>query len=104
MIEPIKPQHMTKAKLESLPDAVMEAFNELIAKHWNGRNSRFKQEEVVELIVQKKGCSRSDIFENGWLDVEHIFRKANWRVQYDKPGFNESYSATFTFTSALRST
>jgi len=45
----------------------------------------------------KKGLNRAEIFDKGWLNVEEVYRAAGWAVEYDKPGFNESYSATFTF-------
>ena len=33
----------------------------------------------------------------GWLDVEGIYRKAGWDVEYDSPGYCEDYPATFKF-------
>ncbi len=32
-----------------------------------------------------------------WLNVEELYRAQGWTVTYDKPGYNESYPATFTF-------
>jgi len=64
--------------------------------------------EVVELIREaydhdkKKviaACvAEANIFDNHWLDVEPIFEDCGWKVEYDKPGFNENYPATFKFT------
>lgn len=36
------------------------------------------------------------------LDVEDVYRAAGWEVTYDKPGYNETYDATFTFRSAKK--
>lgn len=114
MIKPITPREVIGKKKELLPDAVLEAFNELIAKHWNNGEACFKQDEVVALICQKleqelnKGGSSDDnwmsvrkqeIFDNHYLDVEGIYRKAGWTVNYDSPAYCESYPATFTFRS-----
>jgi hypothetical protein len=45
-----------------------------------------------------KGLNRNEIFKKGWLDVEEIYGKAGWKVEYDKPGYNEDYAAHFIFT------
>ena len=51
---------------------------------------------MVELIVAK-GIKKGDIFTNNWLDIEPLYEDIGWKVTYDKPGFNETYEATFTF-------
>jgi hypothetical protein len=109
LVEPIKPSQVTDKKQEQIPDFVIEAFNKLIAKGWDGRGSTVNQEEVISLILPRIGEGvpggippRALIFENRWLDIEDVFRKAGWRVEYDKPGYNESYTATWRFTSTLR--
>jgi hypothetical protein len=43
--------------------------------------------------------TRKDIFDKGWLDIEDIYRAADWVVAYDKPGFNEThFEANYTFS------
>ena len=32
------------------------------------------------------------------MDIESIYRADGWGVYYDKPGYNETYTATFEFT------
>jgi hypothetical protein len=100
MIKPISPKDVVTAKQESMPDNVIEAFNELIAEKWNGSSSTVKQADAVERIIKKFGWDKEqedELWDDNWLDVEPIFRKAGWKVEYDKPGFNESYPATYTF-------
>ena len=97
--KPITPGEVCKAKKDSLPDEVLEAFNELIAKHWDGSSATIRQKEVVALIKSKLDLKRHDqIYARGWLDVEDVYRKAGWTVTYDKPGYCESYEATFRFS------
>jgi hypothetical protein len=105
MVEPIKPKDVVKAKGAALPDEVIEAFNELIAKYTDGKVSIVKQKEVVNVILFKLKLrddrdrwTAQGIFDNHWLDVEKVYQKAGWKVEYDKPGYNESYEATFKFT------
>lgn len=101
-VKPISPNEIGKAKASRISDDVIEAFNELIAKHWNGKSATIKQDEVIQLILKKranmgKESNRRDIFENKELDIEDLFRAEGWQVEYDKPGFNESYEASWTF-------
>ena len=98
-VEPIKPSQVVKKKKDVIPDYVIESFNELIVKHFDGSSSIIKQDEVVSLILSKmpEGSKQQDIFNNKWLNVEDVFRKAGWEIDYDKPGYNETYPATFEF-------
>lgn len=100
-VKPISPKEAEEKQISGIPDFVVEAVNELIAKNIGDQNSvDIKQEDIVELAMQKapKGTTRQIIYDNHWMDIEPLFRKAGWTVHYDKPGYNESYSAYFTFT------
>lgn len=93
-MKPITPKEVVKKKKEQIPPEVLEAFDELIAENWNGHCSTFSQKDVSALIRAKlKGD-----FPIKYLDVEDIYRKAGWKVDYDKPGYNESYDASFEFS------
>ena len=95
--KPITPKDVVILKKSLIPDEAVESFNELIAENYLNGYSEFTQKKVVARMV-KKGLSEKDIFANGWLDLEDVYRKAGWKVEYDKPGFNESYEATFSFS------
>lgn len=94
-MKPISPKDVPDAKKEQMPDAVLEAFNELISAEFSEGRAVVKQSEAVALISKK--LERRD-WPTKWLNVEEIYRQAGWNVEYDKPGYNESYPATFTFT------
>jgi hypothetical protein len=96
--KPITPAEVTAKKQELLPDEVIDSFNELIAKNWDGHSATIKQDKVADLIATKLNMPKDKVFANHWLDVEDIYRKAGWKVYYDKPGYNESYEATFKFS------
>lgn len=101
VVAPISPGEVIAAKKVSIPDAVIEGFNELIVKHWDGSDSTFRELEAVQLI-SGKGITSGDLYANHWLDIEDIYRKSGWTVVYDKPGYNESYAATFSFKKKKR--
>jgi len=96
-VMPIKPSDVAAQKSKDFPPAVIEAFNELIAREMSGRSVRILQENVVKLMVEK-GLKREDIFSNGWLNVEAIYRKEGWVVEYDGPAYCETYPAFYIFS------
>lgn len=96
-VRPIKPSEVAAEKAKVFPDAVFESFNEIIAQASTGGSVTIKQADVVELMV-KKGLKEEEIQRSGWLNIEEAYRAAGWKVEYDKPAYNESYPATFTFS------
>lgn len=109
MVEPIKPEEINEAKAKTIPSEVIESFNHMIAKNWNGSQSRFKQDDVVENIVSRMNKNnvlsqheidvlKISLFSNHNLDVEDLYRAQGWKVEYDKPAYCETYPATFTFS------
>lgn len=97
-IKPLTPADVKKKKLLSFPDEVIEAFNELILENWEVNSARVEQEDVIVRIMEKMNCKESAVIDNHYLDIEDLFRKAGWKVEYDKPGYNENYEPYFQFT------
>lgn len=96
--QPITPRE-AKAQMSPVPDAVIEAFNELIAENFDGRKAVVKQKEVVE-VIEKKGIDQKTLFEKSWMtDIEKIFRAAGWKVQYESPARDQdSFDAFYSFS------
>lgn len=98
-VKPLTPEEVVNAKFKTIPNEVMESFNFLIAKHWTGHRSQITKKEVVnEIKSRMPGFSDLMILENGWLDIEDIYRKVGWKVRYDSPAYDEDYEAFFLFT------
>ena len=71
-----------KDKVVIFPDEVFKVFNRLIVFHLRDGQASINQDEIVK---------------NGWLDIEDVYAGAGWEVEYDKPGYCETYEPTFTF-------
>ena len=98
MTKPFSPEEAKNNKINTTPDVVIQTFNELITKNLLGGTSVVKQEDVLVVLENVHEMNRREIFDNNWLSVEDIYRAQGWKVVYDKPGFNENYPATFTFS------
>ncbi len=98
---PIRPEEVTKVQVEQFPPEVFQVFNALIAENISNGDALVFQEDAVKRMVAC-GLRRALIFQKGWLNVEDAYREAGWKVEYDKPGYNESYPASFRFKSARK--
>ena len=96
-IAALGPNEVLEVRKASMPDAVLELFNELIMQKFNGSEAVVYQKTVVSKL-EARGYSRNDIYNKGWLDVEDIYREKGWKVYYDKPAYCESYDAYFKFS------
>lgn len=93
-IKPISPDEV----VYDIPEFVIEAVNKLIAKNFRGNSFTIKQKDIVkEICDNNTDVTSQQIYDNKWMNFEDIYREAGWKVSYDKPGFNESYDATFEF-------
>ncbi|HZJ65947.1 MAG TPA: hypothetical protein VFD36_20710 [Kofleriaceae bacterium] len=102
-MSPLRPEDVVDKKRDRMPKEVIAAFDELIAEKWDGREAVIPQPEVIERIKQKLvTLSGDDVIGRGYLDIEPIYEKVGWKVEYDKPAFNEAGTATFTFTKRRR--
>jgi hypothetical protein len=97
--KPINPREINKLKVTNIPGEVFDAFNEMIRKNWSGNSATFKQGDVARLARKLLPKTQRDkLFTEKWMDVEGAYRSEGWQVTYDKPGYNEDYDATYTFT------
>jgi len=102
-MKPITPEKVQEIRIHEMPEAIIQATNELIVRKWNGHSASFKVTEVVEQYFRVSGeeataAKRKELFDNHHLDIEPAYRNAGWKVEFDKPGYNESYDAFFVFT------
>ena len=102
---PVKPISPKEAKAKyTVPDFVIEAVNDLIVKKiGDGKSCTLMQNEVIYAIQQKaeialgETIARRQVFDKKWLDFEPLFRRNGWSVEYDRPGYNETYEASYKF-------
>jgi hypothetical protein len=97
-VKAFSPQDVLNAKTGVIPAEVIETINQLLAERFDGNPCYIKQDEVVERASSSmKDVSRNDFFDKGWLNFESLYEKQGWRVDYDKPAYNENYSAFWRF-------
>ncbi len=100
---PIRPEQVSAKSSELIPEAVFDCFNDLIAMNFCDGSAVVRQKDVVARMVRHGKLRRKDIFDKGWLNVEAAYRQAGWKVEYDRPGYNEDYEAFFRFSHKRKS-
>ena len=98
---PISPNEVQSIKNIQIPNAMIEAANHLIVKNWNGTYANFKTKDLKEEYLSRtefREIAEKEIYEYNYLDIENLFREVGWKVDFDRPGFNESYDSNFTFS------
>jgi hypothetical protein len=97
--KPITPAEAAQSSESSIPAAVFMAFNKLLGERYDRGGIHIDEKEVVALILKGDPALTADeLYKRKWLDVEPLYRKAGWKVDYDKPGYNETYDPSWTFT------
>ena len=97
MKRPITPAQV--AKKVKIPDVVIEVINNLIEENWNGKGATVMQKQAAAQIAQKMEIPVQKVYDNHYLDIEEIYTKAGWSVEYSKPAFcDEPFEAHFKFS------
>lgn len=102
-VKPITPAEVLKEMEDSMPSFVFEVVNKLIKEKMfetGHKHCTIKQKDIVKALESHQDVPEgADVYKTGWLNFEPHYRKAGWRVKYDKPGWNENYDAYFEFSS-----
>ena len=104
MGKPIKPEEILDRKGETIPEAMYDAVNAMITLKWNGSSACFRQDDLLKKYFELAKIEYPDrsvtdkLFAEHALDFEDQYRKEGWKVEYDKPAYNESYEPNFTFS------
>lgn len=102
-MKPISPDEVQKKFDADIPEWIIEAFNALIKENWDGRASKFTQDDVLDRAinyaeVHGATTTRGQIIKMHWLDVENVYSEIGWDVTYDSPSYGDSdFRAFFLF-------
>ena len=99
VVGPITPQEILADLPNIIPSFVFEAVNNLLKKKFRGDSVNIKQDEIMDEIARLQTTySRQEIYDNKWMDFERVYSDNGWKVDYDKPAYNENYAAFFIFS------
>lgn len=95
---PITPEEVRERRIDFIPSIIFETINTMICEKFDGRSATLKQDDILDRVCNDcSSLGRQEILNKHYLDIEPFYREKGWKVEYDKPGYNENYPATFTF-------
>jgi len=94
----ITPAEVEQRAKSEIPEEIIETINNLLIKKTRYGRCTLLRKDILAEIKNMHNITSTTIFENGWMDIEPLYRDAGWIVEYDKPGYNENYGAKFIFT------
>lgn len=104
---PITPEDAAASFASNIPNFVIDSVNQMISKKFSGVESfSINQRELMDLVEKNwnfeeaggREFSRQIVYNNKWFDFEPLFRKFDWKVGYDRPAYNETGEAYWTFS------
>lgn len=103
MLKPITPEKAREIRSGNFPDWIIEAVNKFIVKNMRGDLAfTIKQKDIMEeaLRLAPDGTRSQTVYDNGWMDIEPLYRENGWTVSYSSPAMDESWDVYFTFKPA----
>lgn len=99
IVKPITPQEAKDDFDNNKPWFVIQAFNNLIGKNFDGKEAKITKDEAIEEIIMlcPEKINRHDVFDRHWLEVENTYRKLGWKVVYECPDYTENFPSYFKF-------
>ena len=102
-VQPIKPEDILEKKIATIPNAILQAVNELIATKWDGRSADIQRCEIFMKYfnITKLNDSyenRDRLIADHALDIEFAYQKEGWDVKYEYPGMGDyDFEPHYTF-------
>jgi len=102
-MKPITPEKVEQIRIHEMPEAIIQATNELIVRKWNGSSASVEVEEIVKHYFNVSGeeqtaAKRKELFDRHYLDIEPAYREAGWQVKFESPDYTENFPSYFRFT------
>lgn len=101
IIKPITPNEALDQHEREIDPVLIKVINEFLKKGMSTERSSvtIRQDNILSTYFKEGGTLSSEtLFKDKHFDFEGIYRKAGWKVVYDKPAYNETYEPTFTFS------
>ena len=100
MMKVYTPEDVLKKRVGTIPDYVIDAFNDLLTENYQEDETIIEQEDVIRKILEYSTddeLTRETIFKKHYLDIENLYRNNGWEVDYEKPAFDELFEPFFIF-------
>ena len=93
----MKPLSPDEVKNSGFPDSIIKIVNDAIKKNFKRGKAILYQDSLAATVSCFLGISVINIFDNGYMDFEQLYRDQGWNVKYESPDRDETWKAHFVF-------
>lgn len=93
-IKPITPDEAGEELCRNIPEGVIEVWNELIARAFDGFKAVISFDDAQRAIASTWCALPTTVTARGWLSIEPLYHKAGWIVEFGK---SQEHPASFIF-------
>ena len=93
-MKPLSPDELQNPEF---PDSVIKIINTAIKTRFQRGEAVLYQAHLAQIMTNVLNISRSDVFANGYMDFEQLYRDQGWIVEYHSPDRDETWKALFIF-------
>lgn len=83
MAKVYSPEDVLKKRVETIPDYVIDAFNDLLTENYQEDETIIEQEDVIRKILEYSTddeLTRDTIFKKHYLDIENLCIRKHFRT------------------------
>lgn len=98
-VKPMSPTEIKQKAIESIPDEMIQAVNELLIENASRGTITIKLKDIEARFrkLSNGKYNSIDIYDKGWMDFESAFRQAGWKVSYESPARDENFESYYRF-------
>jgi len=93
-IKPITPKEAKESKI--IPEIMIKAVNRLIREKYRSTGFRITR-TLLDEHLEALGANFKELHKQNAYDFEEYYGTFGWIVNYDSPGYNESYESYYEF-------
>lgn len=94
---PFSPAEALEAKIESIPDVVIDIFNSLISQHYNGNGASSFYKRIAADKIEQSGLSKIFVIDLDFWCIQEIYAAAGWEAKCIDVGGPDAYDHSYKY-------
>lgn len=96
-VQPLPANQINSSKPYEIPELVIVLVNNMLKEAWDRGSAILHTKDIMQKLKLAFDKTEKEILEMHWLDIEPIYRKAGYNVEYVKPAYGEQGEPYFKF-------
>lgn len=96
-VQPLPADQIDSSKPYEIPELVIVLINNMLREVWDNGSAILFTKDIMQKLKLVFNKTEQEILQMHWLDIEPIYRKAGYNVEYIKPAYGEQGDSYFKF-------